>query len=90
VMDKATLAERCSPDFLVEGFKPTAALVDALVKKGIDIEGLIAAVHAAGRSPNVLVECWMDRLDDEAATLAQEQEWLQKGVDYLQALVDRA
>lgn len=54
----------------------------------VDIEGLLHAVRAAGRSPNVLVECWMDRLDDEAATLAQEEDWVRRGIAYLRRLVD--
>lgn len=55
----------------------------------VDLEGMLAAVctaaavRAAGRSPNVLVEGWMDRLDDEAATLAQEENWARRGIAYL-------
>jgi len=49
----------------------------------VDIPGVLAAVHAAGRSPNVIVESWMDRLDDEAATLAQEDDWARRGLAYL-------
>jgi sugar phosphate isomerase/epimerase len=47
------------------------------------IEGVLAAVYGAGRSPNVLVEGWMDRLDDEAATLALEEDWVRQGLAYL-------
>jgi sugar phosphate isomerase/epimerase len=49
----------------------------------VDLPGMLAAVRAAGRSPNLLVECWMDRLDDEAATLAQEEAWARQGIAYL-------
>ena len=55
----------------------------------VDLEGMLAAVCAAaavrtaGRSPNLLVEGWMDRLDDEAATLAQEEDWARRGIAYL-------
>lgn len=52
----------------------------------VDLHGLLDAVHASGRSPNVLVECWMDRLEDEDATLAQEQAWVQGGIAYLRQL----
>ena len=54
-----------------------------------DIDAVLAAVYtpremrAARRSPNVLVEGWMDALDDEAATLAQEEEWVRQGIAYL-------
>jgi sugar phosphate isomerase/epimerase len=54
----------------------------------VDLPGLLAAVCAAGRSPNVLVECWMDRLDDEEATLAQEEDWVRRGVGYLRRLLE--
>jgi len=53
----------------------------------VDLPHLLAAVRAAGRSPNVLVECWMDRLEDDAATLAQEEAWVRGGIAYLQRLV---
>ena len=60
-----------------------------LGKGQVDIAGMLAAVCtagavcAAGRSLSVLVEGWMDRLDDEAATLAQEEDWAQQGIAYL-------
>ena len=54
----------------------------------VDLPGMLAAVRAAGRSPNVLVEGWMDRLDDEAATLAQEEAWVRQGVVYLRQLLN--
>lgn len=48
-----------------------------------NIEDMLAAVRAVGRSPNVLVEGWMDRLDDEVATLNQEENWARRGIAYL-------
>jgi len=54
----------------------------------VDLPGMLDVVRAAGRSPNVLVECWMDRLDDEAATLAQEEAWVRQGVAYLRRLLN--
>jgi len=41
VTDKKMLKSRLTKDALVEGFKPTAALVDALTEKGISIAGMI-------------------------------------------------
>ena len=52
----------------------------------VDLPGMLAAVRAAGRWPNLLVECWMDRLDDEGATLAQEEAWAGQGIAYLRRL----
>lgn len=54
----------------------------------VDLPGMLAAVRAAGRSPNVLVEGWMDRLDDEAATLDQEEAWVRQGIVYLRRLLN--
>lgn len=56
----------------------------------VDLKGMLDAVHASGRSPNVLVECWMDRLDDEMATLAQEEDWVKRGIEYLRRLLDKS
>jgi sugar phosphate isomerase/epimerase len=52
----------------------------------VDLRGMLDAVRAAGRSPNVLVECWMDPLEDEAATLAQEEAWVRDGIAYLRRI----
>ena len=52
----------------------------------VDIPGMLDAVRAAGRPSNVLAECWMDRLDDEAGTLAQEEDWVRRGVEYLRQI----
>jgi sugar phosphate isomerase/epimerase len=60
----------------------------------VDMAGILDALRTAGRSPRcqqcVLVECWMDRLEDEAATLAQEEAWARHGIAYLHRLVDEA
>jgi sugar phosphate isomerase/epimerase len=55
----------------------------------VDIPGLVTAVRAAGRSPNVLVECWMDRREGEGETLEREEEWVRGGVTYLRREVGR-
>ncbi len=57
----------------------------------VDLGGILDAVRALGRSlpcqQCVLVECWMDRLEDEAATLAQEEAWARHGIAYLRQLL---
>ncbi len=52
----------------------------------VDIPAMLDAVRATGRRSNVLAECWMDRLDDEAGTLAQEETWVRRGVGYLRQM----
>lgn len=54
----------------------------------VDLPGMLSTLRAAGRSPNLLVEGWMDQLDDQAATLAQEEEWTRQGIAYLRRLVE--
>jgi sugar phosphate isomerase/epimerase len=56
----------------------------------VDVSGILDAVRAAGRDPDVLVEGWMDRLADEAATLVQEEAWARRGIALLRRLVDGA
>lgn len=54
----------------------------------VDIPGMLNTLHSTGRSPNLLVECWMDQLEDQAATLRQEEEWTRQGVAYLGQLME--
>jgi sugar phosphate isomerase/epimerase len=54
----------------------------------LDVPGMLNTVRAAGRSPNFLVECWMDQLGDQAATLAQEEAWTRQGIVYLRQLLE--
>lgn len=53
----------------------------------LDLTDMLNALRAAGRSPNLLVECWMDQLEDQSATLAQEEEWTRQGIVYLRQLL---
>lgn len=53
----------------------------------VDLYALVSAVRESNPSANVLVECWMDRLDDEEATLTQEELWVRQSVDYLYQLL---
>ena len=50
----------------------------------VDLPGMLEAVSKNGRSPNILVEAWVDRLTDDEATLTQEEEWVRQGLRYLQ------
>jgi sugar phosphate isomerase/epimerase len=54
----------------------------------LDLPDMLDTVRAAGRSPNLLVECWMDQLDNRAATLAQEEAWTRQGIVYLRELLE--
>jgi len=56
----------------------------------VDLSWMLDTILAAGRSPNILVECWMDQLDTPTATLAQEEAWTRQGIAYMRQLLDRA
>ena len=56
----------------------------------VDIGGMLEEVRRAGRSPNVLVEAWMDPRQDEAATLAAEESMVRDGIAYLKGLAGTA
>ena len=53
----------------------------------LDLPNLLDTIRIVGRSPNLLVECWMDQVDDQTATLAQEEEWTRQGIVYLRQLL---
>jgi sugar phosphate isomerase/epimerase len=75
-------------DALVKRVNTGFCIVGCPLGKGlVDVPGLLAAVRAAGRSPNLLVEGWMDRLQDESATLTQEEAWVRQGIEYLLSLL---
>lgn len=52
----------------------------------LDIDRLIGGVSANGRTPNLLVECWMDRCDSETKTLETEEQWVAAGIDFLRRM----
>jgi hypothetical protein len=49
--------------------------------------GLLGALQRSGKRPAFLVESWMDRLESETATCAQEETWLRDGIQYLKQRV---
>jgi hypothetical protein len=51
---------------------------------------MLAAIKAEGRSPNVLLECWMDELKDRDETLVQENAWVKEGIIYLNHIAQEA
>ncbi len=52
----------------------------------LDLEALVNALAEHSRAPNFILESWMDRLDDEQKTLAEEESWVRKGLQYLRSL----
>ena len=56
----------------------------------VDLPKLLDVVWATGGRPPLLFEMWQDRLADEAATLAAEDEWVARSVACLKRLAARA
>jgi sugar phosphate isomerase/epimerase len=79
---KDARARRVNTGFYVEGCPLGEGLVD--------IPGMVKAVQTSGRSPNLLVEAWMDRLESGEETLAQEERWIREGISYLRSLHRKA
>jgi 3-oxoisoapionate decarboxylase len=52
----------------------------------VDLREMVETVCAAGRSPNLLVEAWMDRLEGVEETLVMEETWVRDGIAYLRNL----
>lgn len=54
----------------------------------VDIRGMMAALTQHGRSPNIVVEGWMDRQENEVKTIAQEEDWVRRSVAYLELRIE--
>ncbi|MBN1640790.1 MAG: TIM barrel protein [Anaerolineae bacterium] len=79
---KDAVARRAGTGFAIVGCPLGEGLVD--------VAGVLAVIRSAGQDPDLLVESWMDRLADEASTLAQEEAWVQDGIAYLRRVRDEA
>ncbi len=53
----------------------------------LNLDALLAALRAAGRYPAVLLESWMDPLENDQATCVQEEVWVRDSLDYLRRAV---
>jgi sugar phosphate isomerase/epimerase len=53
----------------------------------IDCQKMISTLKDNERDPNILVECWMDRQENETKTVAQEEDWVREGVAYLRSML---
>jgi 3-oxoisoapionate decarboxylase len=58
----------------------------ALGEGQVDLSGLLRVVWATGRRPPLLFEMWQDRVTDEDATLAAEEDWVTRSVACLKRL----
>jgi sugar phosphate isomerase/epimerase len=53
----------------------------------VNIRGMIESLTEHGKSPNIVVEGWMDRLENEAKTIEQEEDWVRQSITYLRSVV---
>jgi sugar phosphate isomerase/epimerase len=65
------------------GFRVTGAPIG---EGRLDAPGFLGALTVNGHDPNVLLEQWLPRLEDEAATIAREEDFLARGIAAVRAL----
>jgi 3-oxoisoapionate decarboxylase len=53
----------------------------------VDIRGVVASLKERGRSPNIVVESWMDQAESPEATATREEQWTRQGISYLQGVI---
>lgn len=53
----------------------------------VDVVALVKSLKSHGRTPNLLLEGWMDRLDDPQATVDQEEAWVREGLTYCRGIL---
>jgi sugar phosphate isomerase/epimerase len=53
----------------------------------LDVGALLSALRESPHTPNLLVEGWMEPLESEAATLAQEAAWTRRSMEALRARI---
>jgi sugar phosphate isomerase/epimerase len=58
-----------------------------LGKGMVDVKAVINAIEKSGRQPNVLLEQWMDKRDNEEETLKEEQRWMKESVRFLRSVI---
>lgn len=67
---------------------PGFQIIGCPIGEGVlDVASLLTAVKKSGRDPNIVVESWMDRLEDEHATLAREEAWVRQGISCLRSMI---
>ena len=53
----------------------------------VDLRRMIALLKEHRRSPNIVVEGWMDQQENETRTIAQEEDWVRQSVAYLRKIL---
>lgn len=53
----------------------------------VDVGRMVAVLKDHGRSPNIVVESWMDQAEDPEKTAMLEEQWTRQGIRYLQGVI---
>ena len=53
----------------------------------VDQHRMIALLREYRRSPNIVVEGWMDQQENEESTIAQEEDWVRQSLAYLRSIL---
>ena len=75
-------------DIVIHRYKTGFHISGCLLGKGLlNIEDCIGEIKKSNHSPNIFIEGWLDKLDDEQDTLKKEQDWIEQGLKYLRRIV---
>jgi len=58
-----------------------------LGKGMLDVKAVLNTIKESNRDPNILLEQWMERKDDEEETLKEEERWLIESVGFLRSAI---
>jgi hypothetical protein len=53
----------------------------------LDVKAVLNIVKESGRDPNIILEQWMDRRDDEEETVKEEERWIEESVRFLRSVL---
>jgi L-ribulose-5-phosphate 3-epimerase UlaE len=53
----------------------------------VDMPRMIDLLKTHQRSPNIVLEGWMDQQENETKTVTQEEDWIRQGVSYLRSIL---
>ncbi len=53
----------------------------------LDVKAVLNIIKESGRDPNIILEQWMDRRDDEEETVKEEERWMKESVRFLRSVL---
>ena len=53
----------------------------------LDVKAVLNIIKESERDPNIILEQWMDRRDDEEETVKEEERWIEESVRFLRSVL---